>query len=91
MKSLAALAFIAASAIALPAYAQGGGPFSQVGGPFDGAASQFGRPALQTFDPSAPNPDWRACTNDEYRYSIDDVTAGCTRVIDRASNFEERA
>ena len=79
MKSLAALAFIATMAIVQPASAQ----FSW-GQPFD-------RSGIQFLYPTATSPDWRACTNDGYRFSSEEVVAGCGRILEDSSSHETRS
>ncbi|MEZ5958470.1 MAG: tetratricopeptide repeat protein [Hyphomonadaceae bacterium] len=75
MKLLAAFAFVAALAAALPASAQWGRPFDQ----------------LQFLDSSAPSRDWRACTNDENRYSTEEIVAACSTVFETATDADTRA
>ncbi len=79
MKPLAALLFITALTVSSPASAQFNGGWSD----------QLDR--LSTMDPTAVSPEWRACTNEEYRYSVDEVVAGCGRAIENASRPRSRA
>lgn len=78
MKSFAvAVTFAAVFAIVSPASAQWGQPID--------------RSSLFTLVQPAISDDWRACTNDGYAFSSEDVVAGCGRIFDESSSHEIRS
>lgn len=77
MKLLATFVFVACSAVASPAFAQWGQPFDRRG--------------LQHLDPTAISAEWRACTNEDYRFSAQEVIAGCSGAFEKATSGDERA
>ena len=79
MKSVAALALIAALAAASPAAAQ------------FGWGQEMDMSNFATLDPTAVSSDWRACTNEASRFSTEEIIAGCGHVFANSSRPATRA